>query len=58
MTHEDLSVGDKVMYQDTDEKVQAQVMKIEDGYVHFKDWDDFEWQEEFKDIPETVLRKL
>jgi len=58
MTHEDLKVGDKVMYQDTDEKVQAEVMKIEDGYVHFKDWDDFEWQEEFKDIPETVIRKL
>jgi len=60
MTHEDLKVGDKVMYQDTDEKVQATVMAIdaENEIVRFKDWEDFEWDEMFNDIPATVIRKL
>jgi len=60
MTHEDLKVGDKVMYQDTDEKVQATVVAIdaENEIVRFKDWEDFEWDEMFNDIPATVIRKL
>jgi len=60
MTHEDLKVGDKVMYQDTDEKVQATVLAIdkENEVVKFVDWEDFEWEEQFDDIPDTIIRKL
>ena len=60
MTHEDLKVGDKVMYQDTEEKCQAEVLVIDTNreIVVFRDWDDFEWDEKFEDIPETVIRKL
>lgn len=60
MRANDLKVGDKVMYQDTDEKVQATVMSIDNDskIVVFKDWEDFEWEEQFEDIPATVIRKL
>lgn len=60
MTHKDLKVGEKVMYRDSDEKVQAVVLAIdtEKRIVRFMDWEDFEWDEPFDDIPETVIRKL
>jgi len=59
MTAKDLKVGDKVMYQDG-EKVQATVMAIdnENKIVKFRDWEDFEWDERFDDIPATVTRKI
>jgi hypothetical protein len=58
MTHLDLQPNDKVMYQDGDEKVQATVLKIDTDkeLVYFKDWEDFEWEEKFEDIPEVVKR--
>lgn len=60
MIAEDLFVGDKVMYQDTEERCMATVISIdpEKEIIHFKDWEDFEWEEEFKYIPETVIKKL
>jgi len=30
----------------------------ENEIVRFKDWEDFEWDEMFNDIPATVIRKL
>ena len=62
MEAKDLVVGGKYMYQEDphEEKVQATVLAIdnEKQIVRFVDWDDFEWDERFEDIEDTVKRKL
>ncbi len=60
MTYKDLTVGDKVVYQDSDEKCEAMVQQIntETEEVLFIDLDEFEWQEPFKNIPDVVIRKF
>lgn len=60
MTAADLSVGDKVVYQDSEERVEAMVQQINNDTqeILFIDLDDFEWQERFDAIPQVVVRKL
>lgn len=60
ITVNDLKVGHKVIYYDADEKVVAKVLKKDDEtkMVTFVDTDDFEWEEAYDDIPETVRRVL
>ena len=56
----DLKIGDQVVYKDTDQAVYAKVVGIdnEKKIIRFIDLDEFEWEEQFNAIPETVSRKL
>lgn len=58
MKAEDLNVGDNVIYRDDCERCLATVLRVNliNKTVRFKDWDEFEWDERFEEIPETVLR--
>ena len=61
MEAKDLVVGGKYIYQENpDDKCQATVLAIdnEKEIVKFRDWDDFEWESPFDEIPETIKRKL
>jgi len=60
MKHQDLKIGQMYLYQDTDETCQAVVLKIdnEKKEVTFTDTEEFEWQEPFEDIPNTIIKTL
>jgi len=56
MKASDLGIGDKVRYVDGGETCIAKVLSKDDTkrIIHFIDTDDFEWDEEYDDIPEVV----
>lgn len=56
ITFNELKIGNRVVYDDTSEKVNATVINIDHEIksVRFVDNDGFEWEEPFKDIPSTV----
>ena len=56
ITHDQLSIGDKVKYDDGDEIVVAKVIRKnnESGTIKFVDMDGFEWDETYKEIPNVV----
>ena len=60
MKAKDLIIGAKYLYQDDGEKCMVQVLEIdnEKKVVKFKDWEYFEWEEPFDDIPETIIKRL
>ena len=60
MEAENLKVGKWYLYEDGGEKVPVKVLKIdtESNVVLFIDHDDFEWPEDFEEIPETIIREL
>ena len=60
MKAKDLIIGSIYLYQDNGEKCTAKVLEIdnEKKVVKFKDWEDFEWAEQFEDIPETIIKRL
>ena len=56
ITHDQLSIGDKVKYDDGDEIVVAKVIgrDNEKRSIRFVDMDEFEWDEDYEQIPNVV----
>lgn len=56
VTQEQLSIGDKVKYDDGSEVVVAKVIGRDDAkkVIMFIDMDEFEWEETYKEIPFVV----